>query len=273
MNIKNWKKYALVGAFALASVAGTVGFVAAQAPNAVATAVEAHRGGGRGYGSEALAEELGITVEELQAAAEAAKEALREQAIADGWIDEDAEGRFRFGRNQYYAGIYDEAEFLADALGISVSELEAAKDAVSDAKLAEKVEEGVIDEETAEDITAVRAFKDSIDKDAILAEALGISEADLNEARNNTVMFDELLEELDLTAEEVRTNGQAIMEQLVQDAIDSGELTEAQAELLQERGGRGKGGHGGPRGGGNGGPRGGGFDGGSQETAPTGDNA
>ena len=74
-----------------------------------------------------------------------------------------------------------------------------------------------------------------------------------------------LLDELGLTHEEVRDNMQVIVDQLIQDAVDSGELTEEQAELLENRGRRGGRGHGkGPRNGGQG-PRGG--------QAPAGDNA
>jgi transcriptional regulator with XRE-family HTH domain len=287
MKLKNWKTWALTGAFALVTIGGTAGFVAAQEGGsdvaqrltAVAQGEMGHRGGGeRGAKGEALAAELGITVEELQAAHEAAKEAMIEQATADGWVSEDdAEtGRPHFGRGPYYEGIYDKGEFLADALGISVSELEAAKAAVFKAHLAEKVDAGDLTEAEAADITAVHTFKESIDKDAMLAEALGISVSELDAARDNTTSFHDLLDELGLTHDELRDNMQAIAEQTVQDAVDSGELTEAQAELLQNSGRRG--GHGGPRGGEHG-PRGGehgprdGGQGPRGQQAPTGDNA
>lgn len=276
MKMNRIKIWILVGLLGLAVVGGTAGLVAAQTgneglsqnPSAAAGRLEAHRGGGMAR-AEALADELGITVEELQAAHQAAMEAMRAQAIEDGWIDEasEANGRFRFGRSQYYRGIYDKEAYLADALGITVSELDAAKDAVFTAFLDEKVVDETITEEQAADIAAVRAYKDSIDQDAILAEALGISISELNEARDNTVFYSDLLDELGLTQEEVRSNTRAIVEEMIADAIESSELTEAQAQLLLRRG-RGPGGHKGGHG-----PRGHGPIGNEITPETTGDNA
>ncbi|MEM7331244.1 MAG: hypothetical protein AAF490_04060 [Chloroflexota bacterium] len=273
MNLKNWKTWTIVGGFALVSAVATTGFVAAQdSDNVVSQTVTAvvqetvnhRRGGGRGQSLDAYAEALGVTVEDLETARDAAKVAMIEQAAIDGWITSDEadaliedDGKLRLGRGQYYRGIYDESAFFAEALGVEVADLEAAKEALQQERIDAMIEAGRITEEQAAEFEAVQAFRDSIDKDAIFAEALGISEADLDAARDATTSYEDLLADLDLTAEEVAENAQAVMESIVNDAVEDGTLTEEQAERLLNgrdgrdgRGGRGNGGRGngnGPR--------------------------
>src|SRR5690606_20488807 len=108
-----------------------------------------HRDNMRGDG-QALADAPGITVEELRAAQEEAAEAALAQAVTDGLLtqgqaDELLE-RGITGRRFHLQGS-DFDTFLADALGITVEELEAAKLQVHASHLAEMVDAGVITQE------------------------------------------------------------------------------------------------------------------------------
>jgi polyhydroxyalkanoate synthesis regulator phasin len=106
---------------------------------------------------EALAKALGITVEELQAAYEKAVAAAIEGAVDDGLLtQEQADNllsgeRFGFrGRGGFRGFGGDLNEHLAEALGISVSELEAAQVTARETVMAEAVEAGTITQEQAD---------------------------------------------------------------------------------------------------------------------------
>ena len=88
--------------------------------------------GMRGLGSDnreeheaLLAEELGISVEALEAAQESAREAAQAQAIADGVITQEQVDLMAAG--QALRDYIGQGTVLADLLGISADELEAAK--------------------------------------------------------------------------------------------------------------------------------------------------
>lgn len=216
-------------------------------------------------GSDELAAELGLTAEAFAAAKEEAHLAAIAEAAAGGWItDEEAaelieNGRhLRLGHGQYYEGIIDQEALLAGALNISTTELDTAKTAIFEARLAEEVSDGRITAEEAADKMAIHEFKEALDKDAILAEALGISTSELDQARANNVTYDELLDSAGMTKDEAREAQEAAMAAAVQQAVDDGTLTEAQAEQILEydgcggrdgRGGRGGRGPGDPNGG------------------------
>jgi len=225
-----------------------VGFTAVMLFAGVAMAAPAAFAHG---GSDELPAALGISAEEFEAAKEEARVAAINEAAAEGWItDGEAaalieSGRgVRLGHNSYYDGVIDKDAHLAAAIGISTAELEAVKDAVREARLAEAVEEARITAEEAADKTAAYEFKESVDKDAILAEALGISVSELNQARDNNVTYEELLDELGLTEDEVRAARDAAYGAAVEQAVDEGTLSTIQAEELLERGHHhGRGGH------------------------------
>ncbi len=196
---------------------------------------------------ELLADALGISVEDLQAAQETAAQAALDQAIADGLItQEQADQMAQHGGRRGHGGAMgpNHEEFLADALGISVETLQAAQDEVHAAKLAEMVEAGVLTQEQADLMNARRAVNSYMDFEAL------------------------------------RAVQQAAFEDAVQQALNNGDITQAQADQILSGannfgprgfdgpdgpggfGGRGGQGHGGMRGGPrDGGPRGGGFPG------------
>jgi hypothetical protein len=148
----------------------------------------------RGDQGQALADALGIALEELQAAQEEARAAAIAQAVTDGLLTQEqadellsGEGRFR----GYHLGIGDSQEFLADALGISVEELQAAIDEVEAARLAAMVEAGIITQEQADMITAQRAVASYIDREALQATIQAAYEAAINQALEDGVITQE----------------------------------------------------------------------------------
>lgn len=71
-----------------------------------------------------------------------------------------------------------------------------------------------------------------VDRDALLAEILGISEEELDAARAAGTRLDELAESLGLDAEEVRTALQSAIAAAIEQAVTDGVLTEEEAALL-----------------------------------------
>ena len=226
-------------------------------------------------GGELLAEALGISVEELQAAQEEVHAAIIEQAVEDGLISEEQaqqflDGNFAFrgpkfgfaGRGGFhgFGQDIDREALLADALGISVTALQAAQEEAQAAGLADMVDNGYLTQEQADMVTARQALKDYIDREALLAEALGMSVADLQAALEDGTSLPALIEESGLTFAELAEAQQAAHEAAVQEAVADGVISQAQADqiLSGSFGGHGfGGGHGGfhgPGGGASGGP-------------------
>lgn len=83
---------------------------------------------GTGFDYDAyIADELGVTVAELQAARQAAHEAALEQAVEEGLLTEEQAALILAGQalKQYI----DPLEILSEALGIDAAEIEAAREA------------------------------------------------------------------------------------------------------------------------------------------------
>lgn len=127
---------------------------------------------------ERLAEALGISVEELQAAYEEARSAIIEQALAAGLITQDQADRllsddagFRGRLGHGFMGLVNHDEFLAEALGISVEELQEARAAAQAAKLQEMMEAGILTQEQVDLMTAQQSVQAYMDREA-LSEAL-----------------------------------------------------------------------------------------------------
>lgn len=157
----------------------------------------------------------------------------------------------------------DWLEYLAEALGITVDELAAAQDQASAAAVADAVTAGEITQAQADAILAKRALSGYVDREAILATALGMTAGELEAALAGGQSLADIMTERDIDAATLQTNAQAAYEAAVQQAVTDGVITQAQADEflsagslnLFGHGGRGShGGHGG-RGG-----HGGGFD-------------
>lgn len=151
-----------------------------------------------------LAEELGISVEELREAHETARAAVIEQAVADGLITQEqadqllsGEGMFHRGFGPGFAGTNHEG-YLAEALGISVEELRAARQAVQADKLAALVESGRLTQEQADLMIARQAVQSYIEREALAETMRSAYEAAVEQALADGVITqaqaDQLLE-------------------------------------------------------------------------------
>lgn len=132
-------------------------------------------------------------------------------------------------------GISSDDELLADALNITVEELQAAKAEAQAARLAEMVDAGYITQEQADLVLAQQALAQYIDRDALKAEALGITVDELLAAREAGTSMSALLDEQGLTFTDYMTAYQAAYENAVQQAVDDGVLTEEQAAQIESR--------------------------------------
>jgi hypothetical protein len=177
-----------------------------------------------GY-EEALAEALGIDVEELQAAYQAVRETLIQQAVDEGMLTQEQADALLSGERPeapaegdrpegvgpgprggigFHAGGADVNALLADELGITVEELQAAQQEAHAAVIAQAVEDGMLTQE----------------------------EADLMQARSAVQSY-------------VADAMAAAYEDAVQQALADGAITQAQADLLLENAAQGMGGPGG----------------------------
>lgn len=137
-------------------------------------------------------------------------------------------GKFGFG------GELDYDSFLADALGITVQELQDASSEAHAAMLDEAVAQGLLTEEQVELMEARRSLMEYIDHDELFAEALGISVEDLEEARESDKSLPDLFDELGLEPDEVREAMQAAYENAVQEAVGADVITQSQADQILE---------------------------------------
>lgn len=203
-----------------------------------------------------LAEELGITVDDLDAAHDAVREAVQ------------AEGG-RPDRDEMKA-------LIAAELGVTVEELDAAHAAVMETMLAQLVEDGVITQEQLDEMLAMRELRgiaqDIFNRDdaqAVIAETLGLSVEELVAARDEGTRLPELAEEQGIDMETLMTAVDEARTAAFDQAVADGLLTQEQADLLLSQRGPRFGGHGRPGGPGmHGGPRGGNFGPGNGNFAP-----
>lgn len=183
-----------------------------------------------------------------------------------GWLGFGHCGSFggRFGDSTSWL------ENLAEALGITVGELEDAQEQAYAASVADAVAAGQITQEQADQILAQRALKSYIDRQAILATALGMSVDDLEAALADGQSLVDLMVEQGIDSTTLQTNAKAAYEAAVQQAVADGVITQAQADEILAGNGLnlfGRGGFGGGhRGGGRGGR--GGFHGFGGQSSP-----
>lgn len=256
LNKNKWTKLLLGSAVVFSLALGTAAaFAQTEDPAATPPAAEqtdgergprGHRGDNVGKNDEFLAEALGISVETLEAAKTAVREATEGTA----------------------AGKDSRIELLAEELGITAETLQAAMEEAHAVAIEQAIADGLLTEEEAALIEAREALRDYIDHDEIFAAVLGVSVAELQAAKDAGTV-DELIEASGLDREEIHDVVEAEKDEAVQDAINDGVITAEQAEQLETNGPHGGGGkHGGPRGGhGERGPRDG------NPPAPAGDNA
>jgi hypothetical protein len=139
-----------------------------------------------------------------------------------------------FGERFGLRSDFDYDAFIADELGVTVEELQAARQAAHEAALEQAVEDGLLTQEQADLILAGNALRKYIDPQEILSQALGIDIAELEAAKESGESLRDLIG--DMEPEAVREALQAVYEEAVQQAISAGVITEDQAKQLQENG-------------------------------------
>ena len=145
-------------------------------------------------------------------------------------------GRFPgFDQHGRFGGDIDYDALLADALGITVEELQSGREKADLAALEEAVAKGYITEEQASLMKARAALEKYIDRNELTAKALGITVEDLESALQNAKTFKDLLDESGLDAETFHTNLQAAYKEAIQQAVTDSVITQDQADLLLEQ--------------------------------------
>lgn len=123
----------------------------------------------------ALAAALGITVDELQAAEQSARAAALAQAVTDGKITQEQADQMVNGPGGLGRGA--DQQYLADALGITLDELQAAQDKVQADQLAQAVADGKLTQEQADEITARQKLQRYLADQMQAAYAAGVQQA------------------------------------------------------------------------------------------------
>lgn len=189
--IRNKILYTVLGGAVALGLLGSAAITFAQGDTtSSASMVLAHRGGmGEMRGSlgdqgQALADALGITLEDLQAAQLEARNAMIDQAVVDGYLtqaqaDQLKANTFGFGRGGHFGGLYDEDQYLADALGITVAALQTAELEAHAAQLAAAVAAGFLTQEQADLMQARKAAETYLDRDGLQAQMQAAYEAAL----------------------------------------------------------------------------------------------
>jgi len=157
------------------------------------------------------------------------------------------------GHGGFGGWLVDMQALLAEALGIEVEELEAAQQAAHEAAIQQLLDQGQLTEEQAELASAANRLKSYLDREAFVAEALGISVDELEAAAAEGQTLSDLLEAQGLDSATYRENLAAAEQAAIAQAIQDGAITQDQVDRLQATGfhgfGGGRGWHGFPRGG------------------------
>jgi hypothetical protein len=160
--------------------------------------------------------------------AQAAESVITQRRGGPG-IPGEPDGRLFPGLNIDYDAL------LADALGISVDELEAARLEANQAAIDLAIEEGLLTEDEAALMYARLLVKDGIDPQALSAEALGMSTEELQTALDDGQTMQDLLTENELSPAAYREAYQVAYENALQALVDQGVITAEQAELLLDQ--------------------------------------
>jgi DNA-directed RNA polymerase specialized sigma24 family protein len=136
---------------------------------------------------------------------------------------------------------------LAEELGVDLADVEAAVQAAREEMVQQAVEDGTITQEQADQILSgeFRGGRDGrgghgggpgvIDRDVIkeaIAGALGITVEELEAAHEEGKNLAELAEELGVDLADVEAAVQAAVEEMVQQAVEDGTITQEQADQI-----------------------------------------
>ena len=132
-------------------------------------------------------------------------------------------------------GLVDMQALLAEELGISVEELQAAQQAAREAAIQQLVEAGVLTEEQGELAAAAAALRSYLDRHDLVAEALGMTPEALTQARLDGKTLAEILDDQGLTLSEYQENVAQAREDALAQAVEDGVITQDQLDQLQDR--------------------------------------
>lgn len=135
-----------------------------------------------------------------------------------------------WGGSPHGAGGERQAD-LAEALGITVGELEAAQQEAHAARIEQLVEDGTLTRDEANLMLAMSALKQSIDPGALMAAAVGLTPDEFAAAREDGSLHDLLA---NTTPAELQEKMQAAFEAALQDAVASNVITAEQESLILE---------------------------------------
>jgi polyhydroxyalkanoate synthesis regulator phasin len=194
-------------------------------------------------GPSYLAEALGISVEELQAAHQSAWEKGLQQLVDTGEITQAqaerlAERGFSPKIGSWLApdADLDYDALLAAELGISVAELNAAREKAQELNLQAAIESGQITTEQADLIQARQAIMPYLNRETLTANALGISVAELQAAREEGLTLPEVLAAQGLDGIAFQKAMLDAYQAAIQQAVQDGVITQTQAEVFLNQG-------------------------------------
>jgi hypothetical protein len=150
-----------------------------------------------------------------------------------GWFGHHSGGMRGFGGA--LEGITPHGQALADALDIPLEELEEAQASAHANWLAEMVTAGYMEQEQADLMLAYIALKGSINRVALTAEAMGISETALAEAREDGQTLAQMLEDAGLSIVEFMSAMQEAYAAAVQAEVGDS-ITQEQADQILSNG-------------------------------------
>ena len=140
---------------------------------------------------------------------------------------------------------------LAEQQGVSLEDVRAAMEAAKADAVAQAVADGLITEAQGERILShegrprfrgkpglMAEIFNREDAQAAVADALGMTVAELEAAHENGATIAELAEQQGVSPEEVRAAVETARNEAIDDALASGLITEEQAEMLRDHKGR-----------------------------------
>ena len=152
--------------------------------------------------------------------------------------DADAQPALPFGhggfggpRGHHGQGGADE-EALAEALGVTVEELQAAREQAQAERIAQAVEDGYLTQEQADNMLAMQALRAYIDKEAILAQVLGLTTEEFEAAHEDGTLRDLLA---NITPADLQARMQEATDAAIARAVAEGAISQEQADLLAEQ--------------------------------------
>jgi lambda repressor-like predicted transcriptional regulator len=129
-------------------------------------------------------------------------------------------------------GSIDREALLAEALGITVEELQAARQQADVAAVLQAVDEGLITQNEADSTLARIQLRSYLDRDALLAEALELTPEALQAARDEGKPLAVIIYEQGLDPATLRTKMETAHEEAVQQAVTDGVITQEQADEI-----------------------------------------